>query len=368
MTGTPAMAAGPSDNNNYTLYTGGLCEGFSNQEAPPEWRDIVCNNGNPIENPDQTFTQQSGNGPCQPNWVKITTQTGQIQCTLTLPHAKGGCPIGFTLDDARCEYVPQNSGRWQVGFCKPFTSNEVPLEWISTHICDINPIPDPQRSFIKDGPCKQNWIRTVAEGGNQPKCILSVPTTKDLCPIGFALDGASCNYVPQVTTGWQFPCSDQPDGKPNEKAIARDWLSGNSSRTEGISSDPDTNDSTTTGGRFEHTFAADTYGLQSIQEVFSYMLALAFVLVTPMLILIGYQMLLAVSCIRYAGALEGLSRVMFGIVAVGVSFQLVTMLISSANVIGGALIDLHGVLGYPPERGPRMCLQVLRSLLPHIGA
>jgi len=217
---------------------------------------------------------------------------------------------------------------------------------MSTHVCDTNPVPDPEQTFIKAGPCVNNWIRTAAEGGAAPKCALTVPAIRQLCPIGFALDGASCNYVPQNTVGWQFPCSDRPDGGPNEATIATDWLSGNSPDTQTITSDPAVTDGIT-GGRFVHTFAADTYGLQSLQVVFRSMLGLAFVLLTPMIILVGYHLLLAASSFRHAGVLEGLSRVLLGAAAVAVSFQLVTMLISSANVISGAIVGLHGMLGYP---------------------
>ena len=220
------------------------------------------------------------------------------------------------------------------------------VEWITTHVCDTNPVPDPKQTFIKDGPCVNNWVRTAAEGGNAPKCALTVPAIRQLCPIGFALDGASCTYVPRNTIGWQFPCSDRADGTPNEPAIARDWLSGNSPGTQSVTSDPAVTDGTT-GGRFVHTFASDTYGLTSVQDVFDSMLGLAFVLVTPMIILIGYQIMLAASNFRHAGALEGLSRVLLGGLAVGVSFQLVTMLISFANVISSAIVELHGMLGYP---------------------
>jgi hypothetical protein len=233
-----------------------------------------------------------------------------------------------------------------VGFCKSFTSDDVPSEWISEHVCDTNPVPDPEATFIKNQPCANNWVRTAAEGGNVAKCVLVVPAIRELCPIGFALDQASCDYVPQRTVGWQFPCSDSPNGTPNESAIANDWLSGNSPDTEDVTGDATVIDGTT-GGRFLHTFASDTYGLRSVQAVFSYMLGLAFVLVTPMVILIGYHLMLAASCFRHAGVLEGLSRILLGGLAIGVSFQLVTMLISITNVMDSAIVSLHGMMSYP---------------------
>jgi hypothetical protein len=81
-----------------------------------------------------------------------------------------------------------------------------------------------------------------------------------------------------------------------------------------------------------------------VQVIFSPMLGLAFVLVTPTLILIGYQIMLAASSFRHAGALEGLSHVLLGSLVVAISFQIVTMLITFANMASGAIVGLHGYL------------------------
>ncbi len=132
---------------------------------------------------------------------------------------------------------------------------------------------------------------------------------------------------------------------PMRASLPVTGLSGNSPETQTITSALVATDGIT-GGRFEHTFAADTYGLASVQAVFSYMLCLAFTLVAPMIILIGYHIMLAASSFRHAGVLEGLSRVLLGAVAVGVSFQLVIMLITFANAVSGAIVGLHGMLGY----------------------
>jgi len=326
-----------------TSWQAGFCRSFRSDEVPVEWITTHVCDTNPVPDPEQTFIRGV---PCQPNWIETTSGSGQVECILTVPSVRGLCPVGFALDGDKCDYVPRSKVTWVVGFCKSFNSDEVPAEWITTHVCDTNPVPDPEQTFIKDEPCVDHWIKTAAEGGTVPKCALTVPTIRQLCPIGFALDGASCTYVPRNTAAWQFPCSDQPNGRPDERAIASDWLSGDSPQTDSISSDPAVNDGRT-GGRFEHTFAIDTYGLASVQNVFSYMLGAAFLLVTPMIILIGYQLMLAASNFRHAGALEGLSRVLLGALAVGVSFQLVTMLISSANVISSAIVNLHGMLSYP---------------------
>ena len=317
----------------------GFCKSFSSNEIPPEWiANRVCDIPSP--DPETTFLKP---GPCQQqNWIATTAESTQIQCLLTIPDVRGLCPIGFALNNGRCDYVPQGWMNWQAGFCRSFSSDEIPPEWVTNHVCDI-PSPDPEQTFIKLGPCQQGWIRTTVEGGAVPKCALQIPTVRQLCPIGFTLDGVSCTYVPQNITGWQFPCSNRPDGTPNEQAVASDWLSGDSPATPQITSDPAVLDGTT-GGRFEHTFATDTYGLKSVQVIFSPMLGLAFVLVTPTLILIGYQMMLAASSFRHAGALEGLSHVIFGSLVVAISFQIVTMLITFANMVSGAIVGLHSYL------------------------
>jgi hypothetical protein len=316
----------------------GFCQSFNSSEVPWEWiTNHICDVPSP--DPEATFVKGL---PCQPNWIETTNVTGQAICILTVPSIRGLCPTNFALVNGKCDYVPQGKTTWMIGFCKSFTSDEVPPEWIVNHVCDTNPVPDPEKTFIKDQPCASNWIRTAAEGGNLAKCALTVPAIRELCPIDFTLDKASCDYVPQKTVSWRFPCSDQPNGIPNESALSKDWFTGNSPDTQDVTSIPTTTDGTT-GGRFSHTFAADTYGLSTVQAIFSYMLGLAFVLMTPMIILVGYQLMLASSSFRHAGILEGFSRILLGGLAIGVSFQLVTMLISIANVMDSAIVSLHAM-------------------------
>ena len=342
-------APGVPDPHGGDLYTDGPCQDFTHEEVPKVWTAQLCNNGQAIPNPDTLFVKPE-DGSCQQSWLKVMSQTGQLECILTVPSLRSQCPVGFALDGGQCDYEPYDRTGWQVGFCESFQTDEVPVEWMQDHICQTNPaIPDPEQTFVQDlqhGACPTSWTRTAAEGGATPKCVLVVPAIRQLCPIGFALDEVNCTYVPRHTAGWQFPCSDLPNGTPNEAAIANDWLSGNSPDTQQFTSDSTVTDGKT-GGRFEHTFAVDTYGLKSVQDVFSFMLGLAFVLVTPMILLIGYHIMLAASSFRHAGVLEGLSRVILGVMAMGVSFQLITMLITFTNEINGALINLHGMLGYP---------------------
>jgi hypothetical protein len=323
---------------NQKYWQAGFCLSFNSSEVPPEWiTNHICDIPSP--DPEATFVKGL---PCQTNWIETTNMAGQAVCILSVPSVRGLCPTNFALINGKCDYVPQGKTTWMVGFCKSFTSDEVPPEWIINHVCDINPVPDPEKTFIKDQPCTNNWIRTAAEGGNIAKCALTVPAIKELCPIDFALDQASCDYMPQETVGWRFPCSDLPNSIPNESALSKDWFTGDSPDTQDVTGNPTTSDGTT-GGRFSHTFADDTYGLPSVQTIFSYMLGLAFVLMTPMVILIGYELMLASSSFRHAGVLEGFSRILLSGLAIGVSFELVTMLISIANVMDSAIVSLHGM-------------------------
>src|SRR5207244_2573936 len=116
-------------------------------------------------------------GPCQPGWIATTAETTNVQCLLTLPDVRGLCPAGFALDAGRCDYVPQNKTTWTVGLCKSFTNSEIPPIWIADDVCDINPIPDPETSFIRGVPCQPNWIETTDATG-QVECILTVPDVR----------------------------------------------------------------------------------------------------------------------------------------------------------------------------------------------
>ncbi len=194
----------------------GFCKSFTTDEIPPEWiTNHVCDIPSP--NPEQTFIKSGA--PCQPNWIPTTAEATQVQCLLTIPDVRGLCPIGFALDGGHCDYVPQGQKSWQAGFCQSFSSNRIPQEWITNHICDV-PSPDPEATFIKGLPCQPNWIETTNTMG-QTVCILTVPSVRGLCPIGFALDNGKCDYVPHGKTIWMvgFCKSFTSDDVPSE------WIS-----------------------------------------------------------------------------------------------------------------------------------------------
>jgi hypothetical protein len=77
------------------------------------------------------------------------------------------------------------------------------------------------------------------------------------------------------------------------------------------------------------------------------MQGLGFFLIMPSIMMLGYQFMLGASTFRYAGALEGLSRIILGAVAVAVSYQLLDMLISIQNSFIAAIIALHGEHPFP---------------------
>jgi hypothetical protein len=131
---------------------------------------------------------------------------------------------------------------------------------------------------------------------------------------------------------WRFPCSDRVGRnrilQPAEDVISKDWLSG-------------------TVGRFSKTYPEDTYAFPQVTTLFSYMEILAFLLITPSTLLLGYQVMLGASTFRYASACEGLSRVVLGGVAVAVSFALIQLLMNLENSFATALFILHIELPFP---------------------
>ncbi len=132
---------------------------------------------------------------------------------------------------------------------------------------------------------------------------------------------------------WIFPCSDilSPTGgppRPSENVISKDWLSGNK-------------------GRLANTYAADTYTFPQVRTLFGYMEGLAFLLITPSILLLGYQIMLGASTFRYVGALEGLSRVLLGGGTVVASFALVQILIHFENILTAGIVLLHSEQPYP---------------------
>lgn len=136
-----------------------------------------------------------------------------------------------------------------------------------------------------------------------------------------------------------FDCSDNANGNPNVSAIKQDWLSGDPTQIN------------ETGPRYGHiarTYAADTYSQANVQTLLSYSQMIGFILITPSIILIGYQLLLAATAIiRYASAMEAISRVLWGSLAILASYQIVQMLIGLENTAADALVALHNTLQYP---------------------
>ncbi len=140
-----------------------------------------------------------------------------------------------------------------------------------------------------------------------------------------------------------FPCSDlikngQP--QPNENIIGQDWLSGDASTATGPNAPH-------AAGHFTKTYPEDTYAFPEIATLFGYMEGLSFLLIGPSAMLLGYNIMLGASSFRYAGALEGLSRVLLGGLAVGVSFTLIQMLLNLESTVTIAIGQLHAELPFP---------------------
>lgn len=161
---------------------------------------------------------------------------------------------------------------------------------------------------------------------------------------GIANNGNSS--VPQYTEtcvkgGLFFPCSDVMNFRtgqmqPVESIISQDWLAGNVPEA--------TKNNTTyyaTGGHIVYTWKDETYGSPEIKIIFGYMQILGFFFITPSILLLGYEIMVGASTFRYAGSLEGLSRVLLGGLAVGASYAVIQMVISLETLVAAAVYLLH---------------------------
>ncbi|HEY4033269.1 MAG TPA: hypothetical protein VGL94_04820, partial [Ktedonobacteraceae bacterium] len=168
-----------------------------------------------------------------------------------------------------------------------------------------------------------------------------------LCPIKYVPQGQAkvVGGVTQYTEacvpgGIMFPCSDQlndQNGKvrPNEKIIKGDWLVGDVPiATVGGTY-------VALGGHLVYTWSSETYSAPEIVKLFGYMETLAFFLIIPSILLVGYQIMLGAVSFRYVDAIEGLSRVLLGGLAVVVSYGLVQTFVSLETSTTAAVLLLH---------------------------
>jgi len=150
-----------------------------------------------------------------------------------------------------------------------------------------------------------------------------------------------------------FPCSDRrgPNGKlqPNENIISRDWLSGDVPFVMGPTAAHH-------AGHLSYTYPEDTYAFPEISTLFGYMQAIAFFMMAPSIAFLAYNVMFSASTFRYAGTLEGLSRVMLGGMAVAVSFTLVQMLINLETVAAIGITQLHAQFPFPRTSINRMAI------------
>jgi hypothetical protein len=143
-----------------------------------------------------------------------------------------------------------------------------------------------------------------------------------------------------VRGGFTFPCSDRlnlRDGsmQPSEQIIKGDWLAGDVPiATQG-------GRYVVLGGHLVYTWSSETYQAPQMITLFVSMEIVAFFLITPSILLVGYQIMLGASTFRYVNALEGLSRVILGGLAVAVSYGMVQTLISLETVVAAAVLLLH---------------------------
>jgi hypothetical protein len=173
--------------------------------------------------------------------------------------------------------------------------------------------------------------------------------------------------------GWAFPCSDPyssvnmpiitPDNQSqslnsnqvDEKTIVKDWLSGNAnpdSDNYPIKLDPNTSQpkapQPTSPGHLIYTYLNDTVYQPGIQLLFGYSMTLGLLLITPVLILIGYQFIWASWTLGRANAMEAFGQIILSISAITVSYELTAMLIGLTNTFNTAIVNFHILHSYQP--------------------
>ena len=172
-----------------------------------------------------------------------------------------------------------------------------------------------------------------------------VPQAKLVLPPGEPDDGPD-EPNPQYTEacvqgGLFFTCSDvvNPQNgsiQPSEKVINQDWLSGDVPIATGFG-----HTYYSAAGHLIYTRVGETFESPEIRKLSGYMEGLAFLLITPSIILLGYQIMLGVSTFRYAGALDGLSRVVLGGLAVAGCYILIATLNSLETIMVAGILILH---------------------------
>ena len=146
-------------------------------------------------------------------------------------------------------------------------------------------------------------------------------------------------FCSNTGSNWFFPCSNigylsSSEGKIDEGTIKTDWLSGDGGVGPG-------------SGHLAVTYLDDTVSQPNVQALFNLMLGLGYVLLTPVLFLIGYQMLWASWTFGRATIMEAFGRLLLSIIALAISWELAGMLIALSNSVNAAVVFLHVHIPYP---------------------
>jgi len=144
-----------------------------------------------------------------------------------------------------------------------------------------------------------------------------------------------------VGDGLSFPCSDTlnlRNGRmqPSVNIIKDDWLSGDAPLATVVGAIY-----FSSGGHLIYTFRDETYGSPQIIILYQYMEIVGFLIITPSILLVGYEIMVGASTFRYAGSLEGLSHVLLGGLAVAISYAIVQMLVGFETLVAAGILVLH---------------------------
>jgi hypothetical protein len=130
--------------------------------------------------------------------------------------------------------------------------------------------------------------------------------------------------------------------QPAENMISQDWLSGDAPEATLANAHY-----FAAGGQMMYTWVNETYGNPRVITLFRYTQSIGFLFMTPSILLMGYELMVSAATFRYAGSLEGFSRLLLGGLTVSASLAIIKMLISFETLVMAAILILHAEHPFP---------------------
>ncbi|HEX3642945.1 MAG TPA: hypothetical protein VHV10_16800, partial [Ktedonobacteraceae bacterium] len=142
--------------------------------------------------------------------------------------------------------------------------------------------------------------------------------------------------MPFITTDNHSQSLD--NGQVSPGFIVKDWFSGNADGTTDKKPPANSQQVSTQPGHLVYTYLNDTVNQPGVQTLLPITLGIGFAFISPVLVLIGYQLLWASWIFGRANAMEVLGRLILSGVAILASYELAAMLISLTNQFNLAIV------------------------------